>query len=468
MECPAERVRPTSAGRWRFSLRGMFLMTFIAALAAAEGRAEKKYSAALFAFVSALAAAGLLAQGLDLRRTARSLPDLSRNEQWSVRFSVGWRVSVAALLAGWYLLRVLVRGGALSLPDSGYNAFFNVGDELRAALLYLLLVIAAQHSLPPAERRLRAGGRILVNLMGAIAVALLAIVFWWNQVMVVFLVQLACIGIAETGPPRLVGQQSVLQTGIPNFLWMSEVGTFVSAVLLFLVWQFVSRPSSVRRRWTLGALLVAGFASGFAIVAWIAGPGLRGASPWMAEAFVIAPANLWLTAFIVIAILAAVAAIRWRAFEPDSDGQTRFVTVRDGQAYCHEGLGWPLVLAVAAGSRAWEILSFWNPFSRDWLGIVFSRDWIAALWSMAGIAVEDCECVLAVLVCFVALRRVWRALRRRSLTAPIEIVEFDPRRFATAWLLLFLLAVIALPTLAALSVALYFTRWYNLPPLDWY
>lgn len=130
----AEGTQRRLAGRWRFSLRGLLLLTFAAALAAAEARAEKKYSAALFAFVSALAAAGLFAQGLDLRRAARSPPDLSRNERWSVRFSVGWRVAVAALLAGWYLLRVLVRGGTLTLRGAGYD-WFNVGDELRAALL---------------------------------------------------------------------------------------------------------------------------------------------------------------------------------------------------------------------------------------------------------------------------------------------------------------------------------------------
>lgn len=457
MENTAQFAQPFAASRWRFGLRGLLLLTFAAALAAAEARAEKRLSAALFAFVSSLAAAGLFAQCLDLRRALPSLPDLSRSDRWSVRFSIGWRVLIAALLIGWYLLRALVRGGALTLPDSTDN-IFDVGGELRAALLYLLLVIAVRHSWPFAERRLTGVGRAVVNLVGAVAVALLAIVFWWNQVLFVVLVQLACIGIAESGPLKLVGPQSVLHAGIPNFLRMSVAGTAVSAMLLFLVWQFLSRPN-IRRRWIFEVLLAAGFASGFAIVAWIAGPGLRGASPWMAETFVIAPANLWLTAFIIVAILAAVTAIRWRAFQPRSDGEPRLIWLRDGQAYCHEGFGWALVLAVAAGSRAWEILGpTWG---------YFSRNWVLALRMMALSAIEDCETVLAILVCWVALGRLWQIVRRRS-RAPVAITDFDPWRFITGWILLLLVAVIALPSLAALSVSLSFTRWYDLPFLNWY
>lgn len=332
------------------------------------------------------------------------------------------------------------------------------GRRAARGLAYLLLLIAARRTLPPTEQRLTGGGRSFVNLMGAFAVALLAIVFWFRQVGVVFLVQVSCIAVAESGPLKLVGSQSVLQTGIPNFLRTSVAGTAVSAVLLFVIWRFLSRPNSARRRWLLGSLLAVGLASGFAIVAWIAGPGLRHASPWMAETFVIAPANLWLTAIILIAILAAVIAIRWCAFLPGNDRKTRLVWLRDRRAYCHEGVGWALVLAVAAGSRAWEIFGYVNAFARDWIGIA---------GSMAEYAVEDCESVLAILVCCVALGRLWQILRRRSLTAPIEITDFNPQRFITGWVLLFLVALIALPSLAALSVSLYFTRWYDLPFLDW-
>ena len=453
----AEYPKQPLAGRWRFGLRGMFLITFIAALAAAEARGRpNQWSVVLFAIVSGVTAIGLVNQARDLRQAARLLPQLDQRQRWSVRFSVGWRVAVVLLFGGWYLVRMLVRAGMLSLPDATDN-FFNVGEALRAAFLYLLLLIAAGHA-PPRRRRLGGLSRRLVHMAGAIAAALLALAIWWQQAMMVYFVQVACIGIAESGPLKFVGKSSVLRDGHPPFLRASAAGIVICAMVLIVARRLVTRQHSTTVRWLLAVLAVMGLANGLAIDFWLAGPGLHGASPWMAETFVVQPVNLWLTALIVIATLVTLTAVRWRAFDAGGEGRPLQVWLRDGRPYVHEGIAWALLLAIAAGWRACEIFHT-NPF-------VYSS------WGLARTIAEqvtmDNETALVTVLCFVALRRVWQRLWHRPLTAPIEIVEFDPWRFLLGWLLLFLLALVALPIVAAFSVALYFTRWYTLPMLDWY
>lgn len=152
-------------------------------------------------------------------------------------------------------------------------------------------------------------------------------------------------------------------------------------------------------------------------------------------------------------------AVRWRAFDGGGEGQPIQVWLREGRPYVHEGIAWALLLAIGAGWRACEIVRIDQPFAYS-------------SWGLARIIAEylasDNEALLAVVLCLVALGRVWQRFRRGRLAAPIEIVEFDPWRFLLGWSLLFLSALIALPIVAAFSVALNFVPWYNVPLLDGY
>lgn len=448
--------RSSRISRWRFSIRGLLAVTFAAALAAAGARHKQiGWNAALLAFVSGLAAAGLLAQAIDLRNAARKLT-LSGGERASVRFSVVWRLSIAALLAGCNLAKCLAQDGIISLPERA-DDFNSVGTELRAGLLCLSLLVAARHSLPPVRRRLGEGGQRLVNLLGALAIALVAFLSWWDRLLIWFFVHVACVGIAESGPLRFapVGVEPKLPLRNRPFIWACMAAVLISAALFIIVRRLLSRRSSALARCGLVALFVSGLAACCALDYWIGGPGLRRVSPFFAETFSFGPAHLWITALMVVGVLAALLAVRWCALGSRDDRPSVLVWLRDGQPYYHGGVSWALLLAIVAGWRIFELVENESRRGGSYLRWVLDSLFYALIY--------EPESIFCVALLCVAARRIWRLLLRRPVSAPIEITHFNAQRFALGWLAIVLASCAALPAIAASSFALYLTSWYKLP-----
>lgn len=426
---------------------------FVVAVGLAEARHEKAtWVDGLFAAAATWGGVGLAQQARDLRRRFRGVQSLTAAQVWGVRFAVFWRVGVVAILVGSLVLNQMELAGLVSLAPRA-DDFHNTGQLLRGAAFFLLLwATTAPAGIPKVPRR--AGARFL-NAAAVLAGSILALVVWCDNMLIWFLVHIACEGIGGLTPARFLEPRIVpsLWWRSGPFFYASLAATLLSALNFTLVSHFprFSR-SGLRLRVALFALLLA---ATYSLAVWLATDGLQKASPYLHSGRASHPPHVWALALLVIGLSTAYLSLRWCSV-PWSDCDTLNNDWRHGRRYAHEGLLWRLLLATAAGGSICHTAAVMYQWS-------FGGGWLANTLIEL---VTTPRSLLMLELWIVAFGSILAWLGGRAALPLRGIAGLDAKKFALAWCALMLGAPAAIIALAALSFALWLTPWYNLPLLE--
>lgn len=433
--------------RFHFSLSGLFICVFGIAVGLAEARhIGASWIDGLLAAVAAWGAVGLAQQARDIWRHFQGDESLGEDQRWGVRFAAFWRMAVVALAVGGFVLSQMESVGFVTLPE-GPSDFNNTGQLLRSATFFLTLLFMAGRGHAPALPVSPA--KRWVEPAALAAGFILGLLVWWDDMMIWFLVHVACEGIAAVSPLRFLEPRAVpsLAAQYKPFVCGSAMAFVLSTLSFTVIWQL---PKSSRRwRPTSIALLVILLPACYALDFWLANAGLRRASPFLQGAQEPRPAHVWPTAFLVTAVFATSCSYRWCMSRWDTEIRLSS-DWQGGGRYLHEGTTWAILLAAAvAGSVAQGLIEVYR--------------WGFGIASLPAILFDfllQPKYLLALAILLVACARIFDGLRRRKVLPERGIAALNPKKFAMVWCAVMLATPAAVAALAALSFALWLTPWW--------
>jgi hypothetical protein len=381
---------------------------------------------------------GLWWQARDIRRALQSQTGLSRNERWTWRVEVLWRWTAALLLVGYYLVLCLSQLQILPLPERSGDVVPS-GWQMRFAIPYLVLAVVLDRGRTrPAYTPPKWRGRI-ISVVGALAAVWLCLLVWSYGSAVSFVVYISIMGFELATPLRFApaGLKPSAWVRGERFLAVSIAACILVLLNLILVTLLARQwHRGPRRRLVWEGLLCTGLTASAASAVWIVGPGLYHLSPYYAVEREWGAPHLWVTAVLLVAVLTAAAALRWRG-SPDQPVAPLPLPAERPHAYYHDrpGLLALLVLAVlVANFPLTDVGSF-----HEWLESV----------AMVVFALPYSCLPLAVLL--LAIGRLIHTLRTGPAGLPTPTV-LVPGRFLAVWSTLFLTVIFGLPAIAAFSM----------------
>ncbi|HVX12905.1 MAG TPA: hypothetical protein VHC22_17110 [Pirellulales bacterium] len=435
-----------SATPFRLTIRGLLVCIFGVAFGLAEGRrGNGSFCGALLAALSAWAAIGLSQQACDLWRHFQGRDDLVREQRWGIRFAIGWRIGAILLWIAYYVARECEDAELLSLPErANWSVWFDVGRELQFALLDLLLLIAAGSSFPVMPRRPSRWSQVISRL-AMVAGALLALLLYWYQMEITFLVHVACDAMeaARILPYRDAPHTELLTLTerYQPFIWGSAVAVCLSLFNLALLWRLaVLWP---RLRWLKAALFAVGVLLMCAVVYRLATTAFPKACPYLVANLQLAPANYWILAAVIVGVALTASTYRLCARPWDNKGGMN-VAWRVKRGYLHERMPWMILLAVATIGAIVEHairLHIWS----DWFQVIVF------------LFVEPRNMLSLALFVF-ALARLPGALWGRPPVA-WGVAALDPLQYIVVWCLSVLQAPIVIAAIASFSFAPWLSSW---------
>lgn len=449
--------------RFQFSLRALFLLAFGVALAFSAISSEgTNWAYGLFAPLIVFIVIGLISQVRDLWRTFNARPDLSSEERWGWRFAVFWRVGVACLLVGHYIITALEAQEVLPLPERE-DGFWEVGVNLRHALLHLSLLVVLASVPSPTEKRRRSAQSHLLNVTGAILALVWCFVIWTQQTVVAHLVHVALQGIEATWPPQFAdeGLDADMTGRSLAFFWRSLFSAalvFVDLVLLHQLSRQWSR--GVRRRLVLAGFLALSLAMTAWYPVWVYTSGLRNMSPLMAEAMVMGPLHLWVSALLLMIVFVSAATYRM-VQTPEMPSHTAEKSWRRNPLrYYHERPGVIVLLATAVILfdlvSSWLQLREWRYYSGMFPGL---RSYVSFVWWFLQSFLYDPVRYMSLAVLLLALQKAWTGWPQRPDSPPAGPPVLPLPRFSAIWIAMFLTAVTGIPTIAWFSFAFWMGPW---------
>ncbi len=431
----------------QFTLRGAFITLFSAAVGLSTltpGGAN--WQAVLVTAVLVWIVLGVVRQAGDLAATYRGCGEISQNQRWGWRFAVLWRLGLAAMLVGSYLVTVLMAKGLLNLAPADPYLFdpAGVGIVVRRALVDLAVLIIVCSV--PRRRRLPVHlwwSRFL-DALAVAAAAVLCLLLVMDRLLVPMLVHVALVGIELSRPLRsaIPGVELDYAARSIRFFNWSALAVAMAVANLLLVRQLARQWAKGRlRRWLLGAFLAAGIAASAGYAVWAGTVGLWSVSPYLPEGWGRIPWHVWPVAILLAALAASAGAYR---FVRGPSAMPELPWRRHPGRYYHER---PLVLGSLVAALGLEAL--WPVFRTPGL----------PLWELAHILLVNPAVSLRVAVILAAIGALWACLRRpkeASLPGPPEL-PLGP--FAATWLGLFLTVVFAAPAIAGLGFAIWIVPW---------
>jgi hypothetical protein len=445
--------------RYQFSLRGLMVLVFGVAvglsIASIEGLG---FADGVLAAAGAWIVLGLVNQARDLWSTHRGRNDLSRDERWGWRLAVFWRAGVAGLLVGYYLVSALVALQVIYLPESD-DALWATGSDVRRAIFLVCMLIVLWSVLParPAGRRgLRAR---VVDLAGVAVGLVLCAMICWERMSIQFLVAVAIQGIEMAWPLRFSPDGIELLPAARTARFFRECSLALPLTLinfgltygLAIQW---SRGLGQRLAWS--ALLVIALPISAWYTIWVFTVAMPRAFPIMIEAQRHVPLHAWVSALLLVLVLATATTYRLvgSAAQP-SDGTYLSWRRADGRYY-HERRA--AILLLAFGIAVKVVVVVWY-VAREFSFIGLGLGW----QSFATECLCNGQLLLPLIVLSVAGYAVLRLGRgrlalRRDCPTPIS-----PWRFGAVWLALFLTMAVGIPMIAIFSFAVWFSPWYVVP-----
>ncbi len=434
--------------RFRFTLRGLMVSIVGVAMGALEAQLEHpRFSDAMLTCLSVWAAFGLAHQISDLWRASSKWNLLTTDERWGTRFAIAWRVAVILLLLAYYGVRTLLAGKEFSLPEEDAAVFsFPPAAALREALLCLLLMLILW-SVPRLRSPPRRRSIVWWGLQGVAATcgAALCLLLWWRLSVIHFLVQVACVGVESYQPTRFAIPNFNTAVRYPAFVLESLFDATLVGLSFALIWFLSQSWQHSRRRLFLLLCLGAELATLSWYTVWLTTVGARRVSPWMVEVWQIGSVHRWITAALVVAVVAAALAMRL-ARTPTSAAHGPALAWRsDAGRYYHERRSWSAccMLAGAAGVAQEAI---------ELARITAGTELFEEVLGHPMVAMYSATCLLA--------------MRATFARAPRDAVDFTPvsmPRFCVFFVANLITLSCAGPAMTALSTSLWLTRWYDLP-----
>jgi hypothetical protein len=142
---PSELSRQLQGKRWQYSLQGVGIVFVGLALVLAIARTDRGTWFDGVIYLAALAVAvGLLQQGRDIRRALHTSHGMPAPVLLGWRFAVLWRIAVALILIGCWLVEYLIDVQVVDWePEGDYDRLYFPGSYVnRFGVLLIWLVVA--------------------------------------------------------------------------------------------------------------------------------------------------------------------------------------------------------------------------------------------------------------------------------------------------------------------------------------
>jgi len=444
--------------RFQFSLGGLMVLVFGVAvgfsIASMKGLG---FADGILAAAGAWIVLGLVNHARDLWSTYHVRQDLSRDERWGWRLAVFWRVGVACLLVGYYLVSALAALQVIDLPESE-DALWTTGFDVRGAIFLVCMLIVLCSVLParPAGRRgLRA--RVL-DLAGVALGLVVCAMICWERMTLQFLVAVAIQGIEMAQPLRFAPEGVDLFPAARTARFFRECSlalplTLINLGLTYGLATQWSRGRCPRLAWS--ALLVIALPISACYSIWVCTVATPRAFPIMIEAQKHVPLHVWVSALLLVLVLATVATYRLVGSAAQPSGGTDLTWRRADGRYYHERRA--VILLLAFGIVAKVVAVLW------YVAREFSSFGLRLEWSYI---VTEClpngQLLLPLIVLSVAgyaVLRLGRGGLARRACCPTPL---SASHFGAVWLALFLTAAVGIPMIAIFSFAIWFSPWYRM------
>jgi hypothetical protein len=285
------RARHFAATHARFTLGGLMTVVLAVAIGLAVARLpDARWADGLLAGATSLIVLGLVNQAHDLFRSFFRHPSLTSAQRWGWRLAAAWRIGIATLLASHFLFASFDRVGVLDFLD---HSVFGGDDapldnwegsrirELRGALFFLCLLIAIASGLPQPRAGKRRWSRTGLSALSCLAAALLSVLFWSDQTIVMCLVNHTIFGIeiansltSDGGSGIYAGIDPSITARTELFVRQTLLGTcltLIAAVGFFLVSVSAERINYFvleRRHRSTSAKFPCGDSSRYGSVCW--------------------------------------------------------------------------------------------------------------------------------------------------------------------------------------------------------
>ncbi len=448
--------------RWfQFGVRDLLILVVAVAVTSSLGVMEGvDWPQAMLAGVSVFFVAGLLSQVRDLWAAYSGRTDLSADQGWGWRFAVFWRLSVACLFAGHYLLTTLIETGSLSLPVRAGQLLPSGDTRLNAAaldglfcLLFVIVLTSVAHR--PVKRK-RTGWSRIVGFVGSAAAIIYCIIVWESSSdsMIACLVHCAIVS-TELAEPIGIGG---FGGSDPDAI--GRLCVFCMCVLITTTLFFCSAglTSTMARQWTHNlrrrrfwaglqlAVLTALALSSY----WIYTRGIPMISIPFAENTEFEPLRFWIPSLVLLLVFVTAASCRMTQVPQFSSASSARGWRRHRFAYYHEHPALLIILGATLIAGTIQFTSYLWPPSSDYMYIV---------WGLFCYGPGSLRMAILIL----AAHRIWSVCHQSTLTVSGGPPEMALGRFAATWVSLFVTAVCGIPILAWLGFSIWFSHWLYCP-----
>ena len=446
---PGPRLR-----RFQFGIRSLFILVFAAAVGfSTMGTEHARWFHVLFGAALALVILGLAHQIVDLCKTFYGRRGLSADQRWGWRFEVFWRLGVAALLVGYYLITILLERKVLSLQQHDCCDYINIGSSLRDAVAALATLIVFAVIPRPTRKRPRWLRSRWITALWIVACACwfgVAVAEWF---LICFLVHVAIQGIGCAEPLWL----AIEGFGLPSiaamraFFWCSLLGAGGVFASLGLIYR-LARPHRSRflRPWVVGGLLLCSLGVAGKCVIWLSTDGIQRCAPIYVQSWDPGSGHIWITVLLLI-VTFVTAATRRMVCADDAPNDEPQINWRRPQGYYHERRA--VLLIVVVGLIALTMTGFlsgWN-----WTGLIRPGFRLQeVLYYLRYMLTFPSACLFLALLLVVVQKAVtgWRAAAEPP---PVVTPELPRGRFCIVWVALLATTVLAVPAIAAAGFAVW-------------
>ncbi len=403
---------------------------------------------------------GILYQVRDLRSTLVSHPDLCYEHRWGLRFEIFWRLIMAVLMSFCILMILLINQKIIVLPSPNDISYSMIGSFTDSVPAILLLAVIGSVPYVPRKESSSLLHRVLYLVFCMLAGAF-CLERWVDQTFIYHLVHIAIIGIDYDQPLQFSSIDPRYYHAYTNLIFWWSIS---SGLIVIINWAILGR---LARQWSMGfkrrlfwlVLLISGITATGTFIFWLYARGLKEISPIFAETPNEAPIHYWLSAALLIIVLATIITYRLAVDRGQIANMPSIEWRRNPDKYYHE---WHTILLLLIFAIAFYCLNALNLLRVLVSKILWGffpapfRSWEEIFYGLFGMPIPCLWCGLILL----ALHRAF-ARRIDSRHPQADLPRINPARFVTVWLATLAFTLSGALVLVWMSFALWFNPWFH-------